>query len=42
MGRVPWPGLRERILQRFLCLAPCISLNHRLARPSRALVDYCA
>ena len=35
-------GLRERILQRFLCLAGCISLNHRLGRPSRALVDYCA
>jgi hypothetical protein len=35
-------GLRERILQRFLCLTACISLNHRLGRPSRALVDYCA
>ena len=35
-------GLRERILQRFLCLAACISLNHRLGRPSRALIDYCA
>ena len=35
-------GLRERIVQRFLCLAACISLNHRLGRPSRALVDYCA
>jgi hypothetical protein len=35
-------GLRERILQRFLCLAACISLNHRLGRPSRSLVDYCA
>jgi len=35
-------GLRERILQRILCLAGCIWLNHRLARPSRALVDYCA
>jgi hypothetical protein len=31
-------GLRER----FLCLAACISLNHQLGRPSRALVDYCA
>ena len=41
-GRAPWPGLRERILQRFLCLAACISLNHQLGRPSRALVDYCA
>jgi|SRR5579884_2116453 len=36
------PGLRERILQRFLCLAACISLNHQLGRPSRALVDYVA
>jgi hypothetical protein len=35
-------GLRERILQRFLCLAACISLNYRLGRPSRALVDHCA
>jgi transposase len=35
-------GLRERILARFLCLAACISLNHRLGRPSRALVDYYA
>jgi len=30
------------VLARFLCLAACISLNHRLGRPSRALVDYCA
>ena len=35
-------GLRERVLSRFLCLAACISLDHRLGRPSRALVDYCA
>jgi hypothetical protein len=35
-------GLRERILQRFLCLAACVSLNHQLGRPSRALVDYVA
>lgn len=35
-------GLRERILQRFLCLAACITLNHQLGRPSRALVDYVA
>lgn len=35
-------GLRERILQRFLCLAACVSLNHTLGRPSRALVDYVA
>jgi len=32
---------RERVLQRFLCLAACISLKHRLGRPSRTLVDYC-
>ena len=36
------PGLRERVLQRFLCLAACIVLNHHLGRPSRALVDYIA
>jgi hypothetical protein len=35
-------GLRERILARVLCLAACIWLNHRLGRPSRALVSYCA
>jgi len=35
-------GLRERILSRPLCLAACIWLNHRLGRPSRALVSYCA
>jgi transposase len=35
-------GLRERVLARFCCLAACIALNHRLGRPSRALVDYCA
>jgi hypothetical protein len=35
-------GLRERVLQRFLCLAACIALNHQLGRPSRALVNYCA
>ena len=35
-------GLRERILQRLLCLAACIWLNHHLGRPSRALVSYCA
>lgn len=34
-------GLKERILQRFLCLAACISLNYLLGRPSRTLVDYC-
>jgi hypothetical protein len=36
------PGLRERILQRFLCLAAAVTLNHQLVRPSRALVNYCA
>ena len=35
-------GLRERILQRFLTLAACITLNHQLDRPSRALADYTA
>jgi hypothetical protein len=35
-------GLRERILQRLLCLAACVSLNHQLGRPSRALVNYVA
>ena len=36
------PGVRERILQRFCCLAAAITLNHQLGRPSRALVNYCA
>jgi hypothetical protein len=36
------PGLRERVLQRFLALAAGIALNHALGRPSRALVNYCA
>lgn len=35
-------GLCERIGSRVLALAACISLNHRLGRPSRALVDYVA
>jgi hypothetical protein len=35
-------GLRERLLQRFLCLAACVTLNYELGRPTRALVDYCA
>jgi hypothetical protein len=35
-------GINERILQRFLCLAACITLNHKLGRPSRALVNYVA
>ena len=33
-------GLRTRICQRFLALAACISLNHRLGRPARALTAY--
>jgi hypothetical protein len=36
------PDIRERILQRFLCLTACTVLNHQLGRPSRALVDYLA
>jgi hypothetical protein len=35
-------NLRARILTRFLALTACIALNHRLGRPSRALVDYIA
>jgi hypothetical protein len=35
-------GIRERILQRFCCLAAAITLNHQIGRPSRALVNYCA
>jgi len=35
-------GLRERILQRFCCLAAAITPNHQLGRPSSALVNYCA
>jgi hypothetical protein len=35
-------GLRDRVLQRFLALAACITLNHKLGRPPRALVDYVA
>jgi hypothetical protein len=35
-------NLRVRIAQRFLALAACVALNHRLSRPSRALVDYIA
>jgi hypothetical protein len=35
-------NLRARIAQRFLALAAGIALNHRLGRPSRALVDYVA
>ena len=35
-------NLRARISLRLLALAACIALNHRLGRPSRALVDYTA
>jgi transposase len=35
-------GLGTRIRVRFLALAAAISLNHRLGRPPRALVDYTA
>ena len=35
-------GLRERILQRLLCLAAAITLNHQLGRPSRQLADLIA
>lgn len=35
-------GLRTRISSRFLALAAAINLNHRLGRPSRALIDYIA
>jgi len=35
-------GLRERVAQRFLCLAACVWLNHQLGRPSRSLVAYMA
>jgi hypothetical protein len=33
---------RERVLARLCCLADCVTLNHQLGRPSRALVDYIA
>jgi transposase len=35
-------GLRTRINTRFLAPAAAISLNHRLGRPSRALIDHIA
>jgi hypothetical protein len=35
-------NLRARIAQRFLALAAGVALNHKLGRPSRALVDYIA
>lgn len=35
-------NLKARIATRLLALAACISLNHQLGRPSRALADYTA
>jgi hypothetical protein len=35
-------GLRTRISTRFLALAAAITLNHRLGRPPRTLIDYIA
>ncbi len=35
-------NLFARIAVRLLALAACISLNHRLGRPSRAIADYTA
>lgn len=35
-------GLHARICSRFLALAAAISLNYRLGRPPRALIDYTA
>ena len=35
-------NLYARIATRLLALAACISLNHRLGRPSRAIADYTA
>jgi hypothetical protein len=35
-------NLQARIELRLLALAACISLNHRLGRPSRAIADYTA
>jgi DDE family transposase len=35
-------NLRARLAARFLALTAAIALNHRLARPSRALADYIA
>jgi Transposase DDE domain len=36
------PGLRTRICQRFLALAAAISLNYRLGRQPRSLINYTA
>ena len=35
-------NLLARIATRLLALAACISLNHQLGRPSRAIADYTA
>ena len=35
-------NLHARIALRLLALAACITLNHRLGRPSRAIADYTA
>ena len=35
-------NLRARIATRLLALAACITLNHQLGRPSRAIADYTA
>ena len=35
-------NLVVRIVLRLLALAACISLNHQLGRPSRAIADYTA
>jgi len=35
-------NLQARIGLRLLTLAACVSLNHRLGRPSRAIADYTA
>ena len=35
-------NLAVRVVVRLLALAACISLNHQLGRPSRAIVDYTA
>ena len=41
-GARTFHNLRARIAQRLLALAAAVALNHKLGRPSRALVDYVA
>jgi hypothetical protein len=41
-GARTFENLRARVAQRLLALAASVALNHRLGRPSRALVDYVA